>query len=134
MFVWSFRPIREFFAHIETASLSVKGYIFWPMFSSYEHSLACQTCGDRGHQYMMAIYEEPWHSHLLLSCHYLSLRLRSVAAAWDSNIQPSACQANALTDCVTAAGVSSIESISNLHANIGFLQQIKKGLEKIYVS
>ena len=35
-----------------------------------------------------------------VSCHYLFLRLMSVA--WDSNTQSSACGANALTTCATA--------------------------------
>ena len=49
--------------------------------------------------------ENPWHSYLLLSvkqwnCHYLFLRLRSVASGIRT---PFACKANALTHCATAA-------------------------------
>ena len=52
---------------------------------SSEGSLACHTYCDTGHPFIMVISEDPWHSHLLLSvwqwsCHYLFLRLRSVAA------------------------------------------------------
>ena len=54
----------------------------WPL--SSEGSLACQTYCDTGHPFIMVIFEDPWHSHLLpnvwqWSCHYLLFRLRSVA-------------------------------------------------------
>ena len=54
----------------------------WPL--SSEGSLACKTYCDTGHPVIMVISEDPWHSHLLpsvwqLSCHYLFLRLWSVA-------------------------------------------------------
>ena len=54
--------------------------------------LACHTYCDMGHPFIMVIFEDPWHSHLLqsvgqLNCHYLFLRLRSVAAAiWTPNL------------------------------------------------
>ena len=52
---------------------------------SIEDSLACHTYCDTGHLFIMVISEDPWHSHLMpsvwqWSCHYLFLRLRSVAA------------------------------------------------------
>ena len=52
---------------------------------SSEGSLACQTYCETGHPFIMVISEDPWHSHLMQSvkrwnCHYLFLRLRSVAA------------------------------------------------------
>ena len=54
----------------------------WPL--SSEGSLACHIYCDTGHPFKMVISEDPWHSHLLpsvwqWSCHYLFLRLRSVA-------------------------------------------------------
>ena len=54
----------------------------WPL--SSEGSLTCQTYCDTGQPFIMVISEEPWHFHLLpsvwqWSCHYLFLRLRSVA-------------------------------------------------------
>ena len=80
---------------------------------SSDDSLACHTyvyC-DMGHPFIMVISEDPWHSHLLQRvwqcCHYLFLRLRS------SNTQSSACAANALTHCATAA--APIESCAILH-------------------
>ena len=47
--------------------------------------LICFTYGDLGHPFIMVIFEDPWHSQLLpsvwqWSCHYLFLRLKSVAA------------------------------------------------------
>ena len=55
----------------------------WPL--SSESSLACHTYWDTGHPFIMAISADPWHSHLLpsvwqWSCHYLFIRLRSVAS------------------------------------------------------
>ena len=49
-----------------------------------EVSLACHTYCDMGHPFIIVISEDPWDSHLLpsvwqWSCHYLFLRLRSVA-------------------------------------------------------
>ena len=46
----------------------------WPL--SSEGSVACHTYCDTGHPFIMEIFENPWHSHLLLSvyqwsCHYL---------------------------------------------------------------
>ena len=54
----------------------------------------------------MVISEDTWHSHLVpsvwqWSCHYLFYDL--VCSGWNTNTQPSACEANALTDCITAA-------------------------------
>ena len=44
----------------------------------------CHTLSDRGLPFSMVISEDPWHSHLFpsvwqRSCHYLFLRLRTVA-------------------------------------------------------
>ena len=55
----------------------------WPL--SSKGSLACHTYCDTGYPFIMVISENPWHLHLLpsvwqWSCHYLFLRLRSVAA------------------------------------------------------
>ena len=54
---------------------------------SSEGSSACHTYCDTGHPFIMVIYEDHWHSYLLLSSgsgavttHYLLLRLKSVAA------------------------------------------------------
>ena len=32
-----YRPTRKFFTHIETSSLPVKGYTFWPMLGTHDH-------------------------------------------------------------------------------------------------
>ena len=50
-----------------------------------ERSSACHTYCGTGYPFIMIIYEDPWHLHLLPSfkqwgCHYLFLRHRSVAA------------------------------------------------------
>ena len=62
----------------------------WPL--SSEVSLACHIYCDMGHPFIMVISEDPWYSHLLQSlwqwsCHYLFLRLWSVAAGiWKPNL------------------------------------------------
>ena len=49
-----------------------------------EGYLACHTYCDTGHPFIMVISEDPWHSLLQSvwqrSCHYMFLRLKSVAA------------------------------------------------------
>ena len=50
----------------------------WPL--SCEGSLACHTYCNMGHPFKIVIFEDLWHSHLLLSvkqrsCHYMFLRL-----------------------------------------------------------
>ena len=95
-FVWGFLHIREFFTYMETSPLPAKNCKFWPMFGTHGHwtwegSLAWHTYYDMGHTFTMVISEDPWHSKLLLSvwqwsCHYLSSRLRSMAAGiWKTN-------------------------------------------------
>ena len=83
-----YRPTREFFTHMETSTLPVKGCKFRPVLGTYGHcskgSLTCHTYCDTGLPFIMFISEDPWHSHLFpsvwqWSCHYLFLRLRSVA-------------------------------------------------------
>lgn len=63
--------------------------------SSIEDSLACHTYRLTARPLLMVIFRDPWHSHILpsvwqLSCHDLGL---------SRNTQPSACGANAITDC-----------------------------------
>ena len=79
----------------------------WPFCS--EGSLTCHTC-DTMHQFKMVISDDNWLSRLLPSvwqwnCHYRVLPLRYVTV-W-IHAKPSACEANALTDCATAAVPSS---------------------------
>ena len=88
---WGFCPIREFFTHIETSPLPMKGCEFdlclafmaieqWG-FLSVPHLL----CHGRENLFIMIFSKDRCHSHLLLSvwqwsCHYLVLGPRSVAA------------------------------------------------------
>ena len=63
-----------------------------------EGSLTCHTYCDTGLPFIMVISEDPWHSHLLpsvcqWSCHYLFLRLRSVATG-DRIRAPAGCIRN----------------------------------------
>ena len=111
-FVW------EFFTHLKTSPLLVKGCKYWPMHSTYGHwaegSLRCHTSCDTRHPFIMVISKGPWHSLLLpsvwqWSCQYMFFTTK-VCLVWDSNTQPSACEANALTHCATAAVSCLIET------------------------
>ena len=101
-----FCPTREFFTHVKTSTLSVKGCKFWPParhlrpLSSEGYLAPTVTRGIR-------LYSNLVPSVWQWSCHYLCLRLRSVAG-WDSNTQPSAFMANALTNCATAAATLTV--------------------------
>ena len=56
---------------------------FWPILDTHGQwgSLAYYTYCDTKHQFTMVISEDPWHLHLWQwNCHYLWLRLWSVAA------------------------------------------------------
>ena len=53
-----FRPTREFFTHMETSPLSMKGCKFLPMLVTYG-SLACHTHCDTGQPFRMVIFEDP---------------------------------------------------------------------------
>ena len=58
-----FCPTREFFTHLETSSLPVKGCFFtyarhlWTL--SSEGSLACHTYCDTGHPFILVLSEDP---------------------------------------------------------------------------
>ena len=108
-----YRPAREFVNHMETSPLPVKGCKFWLILDTSEGSLACHTYCDTRHPFIMAIAEDPWHSNLKPS---LSVFTTFVCSGLDSNIQPSACGANALIHCATAAVHTKLKSISILHA------------------
>ena len=83
------RPTWEFFNHIETTLLPVKGrniYLCSALISIEQwRFFSVPTYCDTRHAFIMVITEDPWHLNLLpsvlqSSCHYLFLRLRSVAA------------------------------------------------------
>ena len=88
LFIWSLSFHSRIFHSYGEVTIAGEGLQIltyarysWPL--SSEGSLAC--C-DTGLPFIMVISEDPWHSHLLpsvwqWSCHYLFLRLRSVATA-----------------------------------------------------
>ena len=67
----NYRPTREFFFHLyEDVTITVEGlqiltyaWHSWPL--SSEGSLTCHTHCGTGYRFIMAISEDPWHSHLL---------------------------------------------------------------------
>ena len=89
LFVWSLSSHSIFYSY-ENVIIAGEGLqIFtyarhsWPL--SSEGSLTCHIHCDMDLPFIMVISEDPWHSHQMLSvwqrsCHYLFLRLRSVAA------------------------------------------------------
>ena len=108
-----FRPTRECFTHLETLPLPVKGCKLWP------------TLGSHGH-WAVRFFSVPhllWHGVSVYNGHFrrtvtltsfserlavkLSLPVLTtlVCRGWDSNTQPSACVANVLTHCATAAAL-----------------------------
>ena len=81
--------------------------VLWPL--SSEGSLVCHTHCDTGHLFIMVISEDQWHSHPLLRVYCWAVELSlpvfmtKVCCGWDSNTQPAAFGANALTHSTTAA-------------------------------
>ena len=72
-----FHPSRECFTHMETSPIASEGlqnltydWHLWPLNS--EGSLTCHIYCETGHPSMMVIFEDPWHSHLLLSAYQWS--------------------------------------------------------------
>ena len=107
-FFGGYRHSVEFFTHMETLPLPVKGCKLWPMLGTLGHWAV--RIINVPHQLrqgpmvlMVIISENPWHSHLLpsvwqWSCYFLFLRLTSVATGDRTPIEPRspACEANAL--------------------------------------
>ena len=111
LFVWGFSShLRIFHSYgdvtITGEGLQILTYAqhLWP-FSS-EGSLACHTYCDTAHPFIIVIFEDPCHSHLLpsiwqCSWHQLFLQLGYVAAGiWTPNF---CLWGESLTDCATAA-------------------------------
>ena len=96
----------EFFNHMETSPLRIKGCKFSPILGTHGH-------------WAVRVFRAPhllWHASSVYICHLrgpvtfttVAERLTYVymtwfCRGWDSNTKPSACDANALTDFVTAA-------------------------------
>ena len=88
-----FNSTREFFTHIETSSLPVKGFKFWPILDTRGHwavrfFLTCHTYCDTSQPFITA-YNGPLRGPVTLapvaerwkwSCHYLFLRLKSIGS------------------------------------------------------
>ena len=74
-----FSPTREFFTHLMTSPLMVKGCKFRLMLGTHGHwavrvlwlssegSLMCHTYCDTGQPFLMVISKDPWNSYLLPS-------------------------------------------------------------------
>ena len=54
-----YRPTQEFFTHMETSPLPVKGCKFWPILGTHGHwAVTCHTYSDTGLQFIMVISDE----------------------------------------------------------------------------
>ena len=63
LFVRGFRPTRQFFTHMETTPLPIKGCKCWPMLGTRGHWAVrvlrvCQAYCDKGHPFIMVISED----------------------------------------------------------------------------
>ena len=112
LFVWSFSSHSRIFHSFEDVTIAGEGlqiltYVrhLWPL--SSEGSLACHAFCDTGHAFIIVISEDVCHSHHNAERLAVELSLPVLASwvcrGWDSNTQPSAFGANALTHCATAA-------------------------------
>ena len=88
LFVWGYS------SHYIRHHYRWRAAIFY-LCSAVEGSLACHTCWDKGHPFLLVISEDPWRSHL-------AFRTGAVITRWDSNTQLSACGVNALTHWASA--------------------------------
>ena len=93
LFVSNLRPTQEYSIYVETSPLPVKGFRYWPILATHGHwavrfLFAWYTYCDMWKMSLKSLYvifKDSWHSHLLTrvwqcDCHFLFLRLRSVAA------------------------------------------------------
>ena len=90
LFVWSFKSHSRIFhsfgdVTIAGERLQIFTYARHSLSLSSEGFLASHTNCETRHPFIMVISEDPWHTHLLpsvwqWSCHYMFLRLMSVAA------------------------------------------------------
>ena len=72
LFVWDFSSHLRFFNSYGDLTITSEGLQILTdarhsSTLSSEGSLACHTFHDTGHPFIMVIYEDPWHSHLLPS-------------------------------------------------------------------
>ena len=102
-----FRPTREFFTHSETSPLHVKGC---KLFSAL---MAIEQCEFFSVPHILWHWESVYNGHLrgpvtltpdaerLAVVLSLPVLTNKTCRGWDSDTQPFACGANALTDCTT---------------------------------
>ena len=72
-------PLENLITYMETSPLPVKVFKCSPMLGTHGHWAVPHPLWHGG-LLILVISEDPWHLHLLWSCHYLFLRLRSVVA------------------------------------------------------
>ena len=94
------RPNREIFNSYGDVTIADEGlqnltYAQHLKPLSSKGSVACRTCCNRRHPFIMVNFEGSWHPHLLSSvlhwnCHYLFIKLRSVTAGIRTSNLPQA--------------------------------------------
>ena len=104
------RPTRTFFSHMERLPLPVEGFKFWLILDIHDH----WTVRDFSVLYVLWHGASVYNGHLrgTITLTTVAERLEKelsllvfttyVCSDRDSNIQPSAIEANALIDCTTA--------------------------------
>ena len=107
-----FRQTRQCFTHMETSPLPVMGCNYWPMLGTHGHwavrVFRCHTYCDTGHPFIMVIScDTIWRA--FGSGDVTTCFMTRVCRCWDSNTQHSACEANSLTQCATAAVIGCIK-------------------------
>ena len=108
-----YRPTREFFTYTETSPLPVKGCKFWPLLGTHSHWTEFFSVPHllwNGASVQNGYLRGPVTLTLIAEGLAVELSLpvfaTYVCRGWDSNTQPSACGANALTHCATTAAIS----------------------------
>ena len=127
-----FRPTREFFIHLETSPLPVKGCKFWPMLGTY------------GQWVFFHVPHLLWHGAPVYNGHLrgpvtltpiafqlaveqsLPVLKAKVCCGWESNTQPYACRAIALTHCATAASTCIVPYFTDIRE---YLNAMKHSIE-----
>ena len=105
-----YRPTRKLFTHMETSPLPVKGCKFWPILGT--HGQWAMSVFKRATPTVTRGIRLLWFSPRTRDTHTNCRAFGSGAVTtcfydlrrgWDSNTQPSACKATALTNCAITA-------------------------------
>ena len=102
LFVWDFTSHSRIFNHMDTSTLTVKGFKFRPILGTLSYwAMRVLRCDTSAMKHETSVYfGHIWGSS---TCTHVAERVAVVCRGWDSYSQPSACDANVLINCSTAA-------------------------------